>query len=214
MMFMKYALIAALVCTTLSCGHQKKTIFTPSKVARKSGQADFGAPLTDGEREQLYKNAVRSLGHQRFKVGDKVFSTDALGFIKALLASIGKGLLLPPEYDSVKGLYHLVKKRGALRTNPEPGDLIFFHNTFDQSRNGRMDDAFTHVGIVEKVEGSTVSFIHFQVKTVIRSKMNLSFPTLTHDQTLGKRINHLLRRAQGDERAYTAAELFAGFGRI
>lgn len=213
---MRNAVIAALICTTLGCGHQRKMVSTTtsSRNAKKSAQADYGAPLSDVEREQFNRKAVRALGHQSFKVGNTVFSHDALGFIKALLASIGKGLSLPRDYDSVKGLYHMLKKRGAVKDRPSPGDLVFFHNTFDQSRNGRMDDAFTHVGIVEKVEGNTVSFIHFQVKTVIRSRMNLSFPALTHDQALGKRINHILRRAQGDERAYTAAELFAGFGRI
>jgi hypothetical protein len=77
-----------------------------------------------------------------------------------------------------------------------------------------MNDALTHIGIVEKLEGSTVHFIHHLGRAIIRSRMDLSLPKSTFHPKTHARINHILRRPQGIHKAYTAAELFAAFGRL
>jgi len=44
--------------------------------------------------------------------------------------------------------------------------------------------------------------------------MDLSKPKERFHPETKQRINHILRKAQGPYRAYTAGELFAGFGRL
>ena len=59
---------------------------------------------------------------------------------------------------------------------PAPGDLIFWHDTYDRNRNGRADDPFTHVGVVEYVVDGTVLFVHRGGKAVARGAMDPARP--------------------------------------
>ena len=40
--------------------------------------------------------------------------------------------------------------------SPRPGDLAFFHDTYDRNRDGRANDPYTHVALVEAVDGAAV----------------------------------------------------------
>lgn len=193
-------------CSTISL--QKKS--TPLRTAR--------SPLTDNDRLKIATLAQKALGKSSLRAHGKSFRADCSGLVRAIFyeAKIGLGGILKSNGENdVKAIYRYTQTYGKiLRSNPLPGDLVFFHNTYDRSRNGRLNDALTHIGIVEKVTGTTVHFIHHLGQSIIRSRLDLAFPKDTiHPQT-EQRINHILRRAQGNYRAYTAAELFAGFGRL
>jgi hypothetical protein len=175
-------------------------------------------PLSDQDRLRITSIAQEALGKPNLLVGKKHFRSDCSGTVRAIFAkanlSLG-GIVKWNWENDVKAIYRYVKKYGAIKkTQPFPGDLVFFHNTYDRSRNGRMKDALTHVGIVEKIEGTVVHFIHHLGQSIIRSRLDLTRPKDTVDVTSNKRINDVLRRAQGPNRAYTAGELFAGFGRL
>jgi peptidoglycan DL-endopeptidase CwlO len=174
--------------------------------------------LDKDARLRLTKIAQLSLGKPSLRMGQQIFRRDCSGTIRAIFAQakIALGGIIKNKYDNdVKSIYRYINKFGKIiRSQPKPGDLVFFHNTYDRSRNGRMNDALTHVGLVEKVEGSTIHFIHHLGQSIIRSRMDLSYPHQAFHPQTKKRINHILRKAQGRFRAFTAAELFAGFGRL
>ncbi len=176
------------------------------------------SPLKDNERKRLLNAAQKALGKQSLAVGKKSYRNDCSGTIRAIFteARIGLGGILKNAQDNdVKAIYRYVQKYGkVVKENPLPGDLVFFHNTYDRNKKGLMNNALTHIGIVEKIEGSTVHFIHHLGDLIIRSRMDLSFPHDTYHPKTGERINHILRRACKKDRAYTSAELFAGFGHL
>ncbi|HXW53372.1 MAG TPA: NlpC/P60 family protein [Myxococcota bacterium] len=211
----KTAVFALVVCIISACG-------TTASAKRAKGKTKTlvaeRAPLNDGDRARLLSIAKSALGKPSLKVGKRSFRSDCSGTIRAIFtkAKIGLGGVIKKDNDNdVKTIYRFVQKYGSvIREEPLVGDLVFFHNTYDRSCNGQMNDALTHVGLVEKVEGQTVHFIHHLGRSIIRSKMNLSLPNETYDPKTRKRINHILRRAEGQHRAFTAAQLFAGFGRL
>lgn len=175
-------------------------------------------PLSLTQREILTKTAQTFIGKSSIRVGKTSFRNDCSGAIRAIFAAaklrLG-GIIKFTSDNDVKTIYRYTQKYGhILKNNPLPGDLVFFNNTYDRSRNGRFNDALTHIGLVEKVEGDTVFFIHHLGRSIIRSRMNLILPKASYDPRSNQRINHILRRAQGVHPAYTAAELFAGFGRL
>jgi hypothetical protein len=175
-------------------------------------------PLNHSDRNNLLKHAQSALGKSRLTSGQKSFRADCSGTIRALFSQsrvpLG-GVLKTKDDNDVKAIYRYVRKYGQIvKGSPIPGDLVFFHNTYDRNRSGRLDSPLTHIGIVEKVEGNTVYFIHHLGEAIIRSRMNLTSPKDAVDEKTGERINHVLRRAQGRFPAFTAAELFAGFGRL
>jgi probable lipoprotein NlpC len=194
---------------------QKQRIF--KKSAHASAQRSF-RPLNAEDRSRLSKLAQTYVGKTELSFGKHKFRPDCSGTVRAIFAHahvfLG-GVIKDKNDNDVKAIYRYVKKYGKIIfTKPKAGDLVFFHNTYDRSRNGQMNDALTHIGIVEKVKGNVVFFVHHLGQSIIRSRMDLSQPDKTMDLSGNIRLNHILRRAQGSFRAYTAAELFAGFGRL
>lgn len=174
--------------------------------------------LNHDDRLRLAKLAKSAVGKARIVAGKKPFRADCSGTVRGLFAQaqlpLG-GIIKDKSDNDVKIIYRYVQRFGRiLKNNPQPGDLVFFHNTFDRNRSGRFNDPLTHIGIVEKIDGSLVHFVHHLGRSIIRSRMDLSMPQKSVDPNTNKRVNHMLRRASGQHRAYTAGELFAGFGRL
>lgn len=93
---------------------------------------------------------------------------------------------------------------------PRPGDLAFFHDTYDRNHDRRLDDAWTHVALVERVHGSSYVLIHRSVRGVERLRMDLAHPS-------DEERNDVLRiRRRGDPRGtrYLAGQLFTAFGAL
>jgi peptidoglycan DL-endopeptidase CwlO len=97
----------------------------------------------------------------------------------------------------------------SLRRVPRPraGDLVFFHRSYDRDRAGPGANRFTHVGIVEKVEGPRVTVIHRSNTGVERLALNRLRP---HDPA----ENDVLRRRRPTDPPgvrHLAGELLAGY---
>jgi len=135
------------------------------------------------------------------------FAGDCSGFVRRVLrdADVDVGPL--PSAHSMSESLHL-----ACRTvrRPLPGDLVFFHDTYDRNRDGKLGDPWTHVALVEAVEGDQVWILHRGGRGISRLLMNLSQP---HDRTLNDPVR--VRTAHDPEGTrYLAAELFSAYGAV
>jgi hypothetical protein len=101
-----------------------------------------------------------------------------------------------------------------LHLKPRPGDLAFFHDTYDRNHDGELGDPFSHVAIVESAETSgRATLIHFGSHGVKRIVLDTSRPTVHRIAEFV--VNDFLRiRRSGDPPGtrYLAGELLAGFG--
>ncbi len=205
--------MVALILIFSGCASTSRT-FHPTKNNSRS----IYKKLNNNDRSRLSQIAQKSVGKSSIKAGSKSFRADCSGTVRAIFAQaripLG-GVMKSPSDNDVKVIYRYVRKYGKIiKNNPIPGDLVFFHNTYDRSRNGRLNDALTHIGIVEKTEGSLIHFVHHLGRSIIRSRMDLSMPDKSINPATNKRVNHMLRRAEGPHPSFTAAQLFAGFGRL
>jgi probable lipoprotein NlpC len=158
-----------------------------------------------------------------FRAAGERFNGDCSGFVAAVFAAEGIDLLAamqraaPDERRGARAAWLAAKADGGTfgaEGSPEPGDLVFWHDTYDQNRNRKADDRFTHIGIVERVEDGSVHFLHRGGKAVARGVMTLARRHVATDPD-GERMNSTLRaRSHPVKRGGPAAELFAGFGRI
>ena len=102
-------------------------------------------------------------------------------------------------------------------TRPAVGDLVFFHNTFDRNGDGRANDWYTHVGMVESLDDDgNIAILSYLDGRVSRTHLNLERPNDARDDSDGV-INTAMRQRRQDDAAYTqylASELFAGFGSL
>jgi len=169
--------------------------------------------------------AVAHLGARPpLKVGGKTFRFDCSGFVRAAYYHAGIDLFAVDPRRIKQGMsgteilyQRVLETGGAFTRRPRAGDLVFFDNTYDRNRNGKLDDRFTHVGIVETIlPDGTVRIIHLGNAGIGRIHMNLSKRNVYRDPDTGEILNHKLRRQRSTDPArtrYLAAQLFRVYGR-
>lgn len=115
---------------------------------------------------------------------------------------------------SIADLYRKAQQTGTIyhSSRPAVGDLIFFHNTFDRNADGRQNDWYSHVGIVESVdEQGTIALLSYLGGKVGRTFMNLESPALA--ERAGKTLNTRMK-AESTGSEFLAGKLFAGFASL
>ena len=162
------------------------------------------------------------VGQAKVVVDGQTWRSDCSGFVRGVLRTVGLDVV-SPEDEGESGtelFYRAIERRGGLHEDdvPEPGDLVFFSDTYDRNSNGRLEDEFTHVGMVESVsDDGTIYFLHYIGGAVRIGRMNLLRAHVHADTETGSILNDYLRRRRRGDSAkvkYLASELWTGFGRI
>jgi probable lipoprotein NlpC len=171
----------------------------------------------------LARAAVKFLGHSRVEIGGQRFTYDCSGLTRGVYFSEGidlyDGANPSDQPNGVRLIYRYMKRHGRLHHGPtvHAGDTVFFHNTWDYNRDGKLNDLLTHVGVVERVEDDgTVVFVSRVSGGIERYRMNLRYPNIyqTHD---GRILNDFIRRKSSRDSTatpYLTGQLFAGFGTL
>lgn len=189
----------------------------PSPVAQKSGKTPRSASRASRELgARIATRAARLVGVSSLRKVDTSVPDDCTGVVRLAYESVGIELMTGIGRAGDNGVTHIylrARSVGALhKGKPQPGDLVFFRETYDRDRDGRRDDGLTHVAVVERVEADgTVTFVHRGSKGVARSRMNLSAPKVHRARGSNAVMNDYLRQASQGRRAYVTGELFAGF---
>ena len=100
------------------------------------------------------------------------------------------------------------------RKTPQPGDIVFWHRTYDRNRNGRVDDQFTHIGVVISIDAQkTALIVHRGSKGIRPLRMNLHYPD-TYKQGDAIFNDYLAASGYGRKDERLSGQLFAGFATI
>jgi len=177
------------------------------------------APVSPDARQQAVALARRLLGRRTVNWPGQNFPDDCSGLVEGIYASVGMSLQGAAQHgdNGVTGLYRFAQARGRVYSSgaPTPGDLVFFRDTYDQNRDGVLDDGLTHVALVESVsEDGTVAIIHRVRRGVMRYRMNLGHPQLHTDPRSGSVLNDYLRGSTGTSRPVLTAQLFVAFASL
>jgi hypothetical protein len=176
-------------------------------------------PIPPDARQQAVALARRLLGHRTVSWPGQPFPDDCSGLVEGIYASVGvplQGAAWRGD-NGVTGLYRYAQTRGRIFASgiPAPGDLVFFRDTYDQNRDGVLDDGLTHVALVESVsEDGTVAIIHRVRRGVMRYRMNLGHPEIHTDPRTGQVLNDYLRGSTGASRPVLTAQLFFAFASV
>ena len=170
------------------------------------GDEDAAPPLPAEERPELADLRARILEAARRRVGH-AFAGDCSRFVLTAYADAGVGVRLEHPAVSKSGALYAASVPVA---TPRPGDLAFFHDTYDRNRNHRADDPFTHVALVESVDGSSVVLIHRSGRRIERLRMDLARP----DDGEANDLLRVRRRGDVPGTRYLAGELFTAFGAL
>lgn len=161
----------------------------------------------DGEK--VAKAAAKLIGAKRLVVNGERIRYDCSGFVCAAYKKADQ-----PLRGNTASMQDLAKSEGLFhkRKLPLPGDVAFFHNTYDRNRNGKRDDLWSHVAIVESVDrDGTITLVHKGGKGIRRTMMNLKQPHTKRDAQ-GNRLNSVLGVHKYG--AVLTAELWCGFASL
>lgn len=153
----------------------------------------------DEARLRIVEVAQRYLG--------RTFAGDCSAFVRQVLREAKVSLRPLPSARSMSESLHLASREVR---RPQPGDLVFFHDTYDRNRDGKLGDRWTHVAIVEAVDGDQVWILHRGGKGILRLRMDLSRP---RDAAANDPVR-FPRRDDPPGTRYLTAELFAAFGAV
>jgi hypothetical protein len=171
-------------------------------------------------RSAIVQTAAKLVGAKTIVSNGHRIAYDCAGVTRAVFLKHGIDLydstLSNPDANGVRLIHAHIRQQGTFHQGPlvHPGDLVFFDNTWDYNRDGKVNDPLTHIGIVERQEpDGTVIFISRVAGAVERYHMNLGLPHI-HKNAAGRILNdHLRRKDVGDpaNTGYLAGELFAQF---
>ncbi|CUQ67170.1 NlpC/P60 family protein [Candidatus Nitrospira inopinata] len=200
-------------------GEQDRVGFTTGARGEDCCVMGRGTP----KQTALVRAATGLLGRSSIRLNGRAYSSDCSGLVRAVYAmqhiDLYSGLGDLDGGNGVGRIYTHVMQHGRIHYGPtvRPGDVVFFHNTWDFNSDGLPNDPLTHVGVVEQVErDGTVIFVSWVSSGVERYRMNLQRPDV-HKAGNGRILNDYLRRkGTGDHPTtrYLTGQLFAAFGTL
>ena len=206
------AMVTLVGCTTSPVEPPRRS----ATEARSCCQTLEGGP----SRNAIVRTAAKLVGAKTVKSNGRRIAYDCAGVTRAVFLAHGIDLYAgepgDPDANGVRIIHAHIQQQGTFHQGPvaHPGDLVFFNNTWDFNRDGKVNDPLTHVGIVERREpNGTIIFISRVADAIERYHMNLSLPHV-HMTSDGRILNDYLRRkddADPSNTGYLAGELFAQF---
>ena len=179
------------------------------------------SPFSTATRTGIVHTATKLLGARLIESNGRRVAYDCAGVTRAIYLEHGIDLYNSSTTDrranGVRLIYNHMRQHGRLHQGPvvQPGDLVFFDNTWDFNGDGRLNDPLTHVGVVERIEpDGTVVFISRVAEAVERYRMNLALPHV-HKTADGRILNDYIRRKRPtdpEEMGHLAGELFTFYG--
>jgi len=165
-------------------------------------------PKTSRTASRLVNRARALVGLSTLKLAAPHLTDDCVGLVRTVYEDAGIELMGSGVRgdNGVTAMWRYAFEQSALHNEaPQPGDLVFFRETYDRNRDGKFNDGLTHVGVVEAVdEWGTVRFVHRVHGGVKRGKLNVAAP-------LDKKRNDYLRPAKLNSPPVLTGELFVTF---
>jgi len=149
------------------------------------GAVAFPSQTLSPVQQRLLEGARFVEGKSSLSVRGKSFTYDCSGTILAIYYYAG--INLAAQFNRYTGggvtrIYKIMSANNLLYTSyyPQPGDIIFWDNTYDENGDGLWDDPLTHAGMVVGVSSNgEISYIHQNyAQGIVVEKMNLLYPNI------------------------------------
>lgn len=189
----------------------------------KTGKNRAGKDVVKFTRDLLLEGAEYFLGTTEIAYLGRRFPYDCSGLIMGIYYYAGidlQKMMKSYRGNAVSMMHQALSAKGLILEDgpPEPGDIIFWDNTYDYNGDGLWNDLLTHAGMVVSVsEWGAVEYIHLNYrKGIVIERMNLSEPDVNRKNIDGESVvvNSAMRMAgQPAGQGWLASHLFRDYGR-
>lgn len=202
------------VLTSLGCAAG-----APAGARASPKQARTYAPPSGDRREKVLEIARALVGAHSITLSGRRYRDDCTSLPLAAYEAAGLDLFSAAQRgdNGVTAIYRFAERQGRVYHGgwPVPGDLVFFRETYDLNRDGRINDGLTHVGVVDSVAAdATVVVIHRVQRGVVRYRMNLNHPDWRTNPESGEPINDYLRVKGPTASPLLTGQLFAAYATV
>lgn len=214
----RYLLLAAASLTVVACESIPSAYYT----ADSPGLSPEGTVIdAEGLQGKIVASALHAVHTQSVAIGSRRFNYDCSGTILSIYYRAG--IDLTPSFNQARGngvarLYQIGDTNKLLYDAPvpQPGDLVFWDNTYDRNGDGKFNDPLTHAGIViSSAPDGTIEYVHHNYsKGIVVERMNLHRPDAYQDAD-GRLVNSPMRMSShrhiGPD-LWLAGQLYRVFG--
>ncbi len=184
-----------------------------------SPELDAPPAFSPQARSQAVTLAQHLVGKKRIVVDGKRYPEDCTGLIRGVFGGLGVDVMSRAKNgdNGVTAIYRYAQAHGRIYEGgwPVAGDIVFFRETYDLNRDGRINDGLTHIGLVESVlPDGTVTVIHRVARGVVRYHMNLEKKNQRIDPATGQVLNDYIRPSRGNRKPRLTSQLFAGYATL
>ena len=171
----------------------------------------------------VVEGALSLIGSDVLTVNGETFANDCTGLVRA--AYWYAGIDLAQDFAKYTGngvtrIYNTLESDNLLYTTdlPEPGDIVFWDNTYDRNEDGKWNDTLTHVGVVVSAQNNgQIEYVHCNYRTgIVAEHMNLQEPDTVTKDVAGKtvRVNSAMRmKGQVVNAKWLSSHLVRNFGK-
>ncbi|HEY8212313.1 MAG TPA: hypothetical protein VIG99_32745 [Myxococcaceae bacterium] len=210
-------LLPVLLLAPLGCATGTSAGARPSREHPRSQPSSL--PRSGDRREKVLAIARGLVGAHSITVSGHRYRDDCTALPLAAYGAAGIDLFAAAQRgdNGVTAIYRYAERQGRLYHGgwPVPGDLVFFRETYDLNRDGRINDGLTHVGLVDSISAdATVTIIHRVRRGVVRYRMNLNHPDWRTNPESGEPINDYLRAAGLTASSLLTGQLFAAYATV
>jgi len=154
----------------------------------------------------------------------KLWRNSSSGFIKMIFLNFKVDITKSKEKKDGKGkwfsmtelIYNFVEENGRLykSKNYQEGDLIFFNNTYDKDKNGKLNDKLTSIALITKIDkDGTISFLMNISGKITLKYLNLKIQENKQEEGNEEKVINSTLRYFKKEKLYSY-QLFNTFGSI
>ncbi|MDO5046836.1 NlpC/P60 family protein [Campylobacter sp.] len=113
-----------------------------------------------------------------------------------------------------EAIFNLYKSKNLIiDKEPKVGDLVFFNNTTNKTKNYKKIKVITHIGIVDKIyNDGTIRFVHHNGSKNKHGFINFDYKN--RHKSGKKEINSYIINCKNKNSSCLASNRFAGFGSV
>ena len=179
--------------------------------------------IPNDKRQLVAEGALSLIGAEVLTVNGQTFPNDCTGLVRA--AYWYAGIDLTKDFGKYTGngvtrIYKTLESANLLYATeiPQPGDVVFWDNTYDRNEDGQWNDPLTHVGVVVSSDrNGQIGYVHANYsKGIVTEFLNLADPD-TNTKTVGGKtvmVNSAMRmKGQVVNSKWLSSHLLRGFGK-